>query len=138
MLKVAVVGSGVSGLTAAYVLAKHHHVTLYERDGRFGGHSNTVGVAGARGEVGVDTGFIVHNRHTYPRLVRLFEELGVGTQPSDMSFGVRCDADFVRAVARPPEGRINVLVFRRLAEDFGAEPRALWLALFPERRATHH
>jgi hypothetical protein len=54
------------------------------------------------------------------------------------AFGVRCDAEFVHAVARPPEGRINVLVFRRLAEDFGAEPRALWLALFPERRTTHH
>jgi hypothetical protein len=54
------------------------------------------------------------------------------------AFGVACDPDFVRAVARPPEGRINVLVFRRLAEDFGAEPRALWLALFPERRATQH
>ncbi len=105
MLKVAVVGSGVSGLTAAYVLAKHHHVTLYERDGRFGGHSNTVGVAGARGEVGVDTGFIVHNRHTYPRLVRLFEELGVGTQPSDMSFGVRCDGcDLEYAGARGVRG----------------------------------
>jgi hypothetical protein len=54
------------------------------------------------------------------------------------AFGVRCDAEFVRAVARPPEGRINVLVFHRLARDFGAEPRTLWLALFPERRMTHH
>jgi hypothetical protein len=52
--------------------------------------------------------------------------------------GYRCDLEFVRAVARPPEGRINVLVFLRLAELFGAEPRVLWLALFPERGATHH
>ena len=89
--RIAVVGSGVAGLTAAHVLGRHHQVSLYEREPRFGGHSNTVAVPGADGEVGVDTGFIVHNRLTYPHLIRLFDELGVETQPSDMSFGVRCD-----------------------------------------------
>jgi predicted NAD/FAD-binding protein len=123
-VNVAVVGSGVSGLTAAYALSRHHSVTLYERDTRFGGHSNTVGVAGARGEVGVDTGFIVHNRATYPRLVRLFEELGVDTQPSDMSFGVRCDgcgleyagARGARGVAAQPMRLARPRHLRMLAE----------------------
>ncbi|HYW29740.1 MAG TPA: FAD-dependent oxidoreductase [Gaiellales bacterium] len=90
-MRVAVVGSGVSGLTAAYVISRRHHVTLYEKDGRFGGHANTVAVPGAAGEVGLDTGFIVHNERTYPHLLRLFRELGVSTQSSDMSFGVRCE-----------------------------------------------
>ncbi|MDX6592897.1 MAG: uncharacterized protein QOJ13_2093 [Gaiellales bacterium] len=90
-MNVAVVGSGVAGLTAAYVIARHHEVTLYEKDGRFGGHANTVVVPGSRGEVGLDTGFIVHNRRTYPHLLRLFGELGIETQDSDMSFGVRCE-----------------------------------------------
>jgi predicted NAD/FAD-binding protein len=91
-MRVAVIGSGISGLTAAHVIARRGNgVTLYEKDGHFGGHSNTVTVPGERGEIGVDTGFIVHNRRTYPHLIRLFDELGVATQESDMSFGVRCD-----------------------------------------------
>jgi uncharacterized protein len=91
-LRVAVVGSGISGLTAAHVIAQHHRVTLFERDGRLGGHANTIGVRNADGrEIGLDTGFIVHNERTYPTLLRLFGELGVETQPSDMSFGVRCE-----------------------------------------------
>jgi len=59
-MRVAVVGSGVSGLTAAYVISRRHHVTLYEKDGHFGGHSNTVAVAGERGEIGVDTDSFAH------------------------------------------------------------------------------
>ena len=90
-MHVAVIGSGVAGLTAAHVVSRNHQVTLYERDARFGGHANTVSVAGAHGQVGLDTGFIVHNERTYPHLLRLFRELGVATQDSDMSFGVRCE-----------------------------------------------
>ena len=90
-MRVAVIGSGVAGLTAAYVVSRNHDVTLFEKDTRFGGHANTVSVAGARGQVGLDTGFIVHNERTYPHLLRLFGELGVATQDSDMSFGVRCE-----------------------------------------------
>jgi predicted NAD/FAD-binding protein len=90
-MRVAVIGSGVSGLTAAHVISRRHEVSLYEKDERFGGHANTVAVAGSRGEVGLDTGFIVHNERTYPHLLRLFGELGVATQTSDMSFGVRCE-----------------------------------------------
>jgi predicted NAD/FAD-binding protein len=91
-LSVAVVGSGVAGLTAAYVLSRRHAVTLFEREPRLGGHANTVPVRGAGGgELGLDTGFIVHNERTYPTLLRLFGELGVATQDSDMSFSVRCE-----------------------------------------------
>jgi predicted NAD/FAD-binding protein len=89
---VAVVGSGVAGLTAAHILARTHAVTLFERDDRLGGHANTIAVATGGGrEVALDTGFIVHNERTYPTLLRLFADLGIRTQSSDMSFGVRCE-----------------------------------------------
>ncbi len=84
---VAVIGSGVAGLTAAHVLRSTHDVTLYEADDRLGGHAHTHDVAG----LAVDSGFIVHNDRTYPHLTRLFGELGVATQESDMSMSVRCD-----------------------------------------------
>jgi uncharacterized protein len=91
-LRVAVVGSGVAGLTAAHIIARTHEVTLFERDDRLGGHANTIAIGTADGrEVALDTGFIVHNQRTYPTLLRLFAELGIATQDSDMSFGVRCE-----------------------------------------------
>lgn len=86
--RVAVVGSGVAGLTAAHVLASACEVTVYEADHRLGGHADTHEVDG----IAIDTGFIVHNERTYPTLLRLFDELGVATQDSDMSLSVRCDA----------------------------------------------
>jgi predicted NAD/FAD-binding protein len=86
----AVIGSGVAGLVAAHVLAKDAHVTLYEADVRLGGHADTHVVEVAGRTVAVDTGFIVHNDRTYPTLLRLFAELGVATQDSDMSMSVRC------------------------------------------------
>jgi predicted NAD/FAD-binding protein len=88
----AVIGSGVAGLTAAHVLSTRGAVTLYEADSRLGGHADTheVTVDGGR-TIGVDTGFIVHNDRTYPTLLRLFRELGVQTQESDMSMSVRDD-----------------------------------------------
>ena len=87
---VAIVGSGVAGLTAAHVLARRARVTLYEADSRLGGHADTH-LVDAAGELAVDTGFIVHNERTYPHLLRLFDELGVETQESDMSMSVRDD-----------------------------------------------
>lgn len=85
------VGSGIAGLTAAYLLADHHDVTLLERNGRLGGHAHTVDVPTRDGgSVAVDTGFIVHNERTYPNLLRLFDRLGVRTQPSEMSMSVSC------------------------------------------------
>ena len=86
--RVAVVGSGVAGLTAAWVASRTAHVTLYEADDRLGGHADTHRVPTADGELAIDTGFIVHNRRTYPTLLRLFAELGVETQPSEMSLSV--------------------------------------------------
>ena len=89
--RVGVIGSGVAGLTAAHVLQKATDVTLFEADDRLGGHAHTHDVADASGRlVQVDTGFIVHNERTYPTLLRLFAELGVTTQDSDMSMSVRC------------------------------------------------
>jgi uncharacterized protein len=87
MLEVAVVGSGISGLSAAWLLSKRHHVTLYEADSRIGGHSNTVDVDGAA----VDTGFIVYNEATYPNFSALLEHLGVETKPTNMTFAVSLD-----------------------------------------------
>lgn len=90
--RVAVIGSGVAGLTAAYVLNGQDRVTLFEADSRLGGHAHTHDVPQQDGPtLGVDTGFIVHNERTYPTLLRLFAELGVQTQDSEMSMSVRCD-----------------------------------------------
>ncbi|GAM98350.1 amine oxidase [alpha proteobacterium U9-1i] len=89
--RIAVIGSGIAGMSAAWLLSKAHEVTIYEKNDRLGGHSNTVNVHTASGTIPVDTGFIVFNDVTYPNLVALFEHLGVESQDSDMSFGVSLD-----------------------------------------------
>jgi uncharacterized protein len=92
-LKVAIVGSGISGLAVAHTLRDHADITLYEAGSYFGGHTHTVDVTlpTPQGNVthGVDTGFLVYNERTYPQLIRLFAELGVATAASDMSFSVQ-------------------------------------------------
>lgn len=85
-MRIAIVGSGISGLGAAYLLAPAHDVHVFERDKRAGGHANTVVHHG----LALDTGFLVHNARNYPLLGRLFRELGVATHESDMSFSVSC------------------------------------------------
>ena len=90
MKTIAVIGAGISGLAAAFLLSRRHRVDLFEREPRLGGHTNTVVVDGPNGAVALDTGFLVHNDRTYPNLVRLFAELGVVTRDSDMSFSVSC------------------------------------------------
>ncbi|MBV8295039.1 MAG: FAD-dependent oxidoreductase, partial [Mycobacterium sp.] len=90
---IAVIGSGVAGLTAAYALSAHDRVTLYEADSRLGGHAHTHLVDRGDGTIiGVDSGFLVHNDRTYPTLCRLFAELGVVTQETQMSMSVRAAA----------------------------------------------
>jgi predicted NAD/FAD-binding protein len=89
--RIAVIGAGVSGITAGYILSKSDHVTLFEADDRLGGHADTHLVVPPTGPpIGVDTGFIVYNERTYPLLTRLFAELGVVTQPAQMSMSVSC------------------------------------------------
>lgn len=90
--KIAVVGSGISGLSAAWLLSKSADVVLYEAEGRPGGHSNTVVVNDGSGAIPVDTGFIVYNDRNYPNLVKLFEHLDVPTLASNMSFAASLDA----------------------------------------------
>jgi hypothetical protein len=87
-MRIAIVGSGVSGLGAAWAAARVHDVTLFEADDRPGGHAHTTHVADRGRSVAVDSGFIVYNPPTYPNLVAWFEALGVPTEPSDMSFAV--------------------------------------------------
>jgi predicted NAD/FAD-binding protein len=88
--RVAVIGSGVAGLTAAYLLQRRYDVLLFEAAPRLGGHAHTHDVPARDGTVAVDSGFIVHNERTYPNLLRLFGELGVATRESEMSMSVRC------------------------------------------------
>ncbi len=90
-MRIAIIGGGISGLTAAYYLCREHDVTLFEAADYVGGHTNTVEV-NLDGEThSVDTGFIVYNRRTYPLFCRLLDELEIPTQPTSMSFSVRCE-----------------------------------------------
>ena len=90
-MKLAVVGSGVSGLVAAYVLQRVHDVTLFEADRRIGGHVHTHRVDVGQRAYAVDTGFIVLNTRNYPNFLKLLAQLKVPTQSTSMSFAVHCE-----------------------------------------------
>ena len=90
-MKIAIVGGGIAGLGAAWLLSQRYDVTLYEANGYPGGHSNTVTVPTRAGPIPVDTGFIVYNAPNYPNLTRLFDHLGVATEASTMSFAASLD-----------------------------------------------
>ena len=90
-MKIAVIGSGISGLVSAHVLADKHEVHLFEAENRLGGHTHTHEVEVASGKYNVDTGFIVHNDRNYPNFVKLMNKLDIETQPSFMSFSVKVE-----------------------------------------------
>ena len=90
-MKIAVVGSGISGLSAAYYLSKKHHVDLYEKEDHFGGHSHTIDLIFDKKKISVDIGFIVFNFETYPNLINFFKENEVDIEKSNMSFSVSVD-----------------------------------------------
>ncbi|MEX1164057.1 MAG: FAD-dependent oxidoreductase [Nitriliruptor sp.] len=131
-MRIAVIGTGISGLASAYLLSRHHEVHVFEREPRLGGHTHTVRVprSGApadprsrtEGELPVDTGFIVYNETTYPLLVALFDELGVATQPSDMSWSLRCErcdleyAGSARGIVAQPRNLASPSYLRMLAD----------------------
>lgn len=123
--RAAVVGSGISGLTAAHVLQRRYDVTLYESAGRLGGHTDTHDVATPdAGVVPIDTGFIVHNEQTYPLLCRLFSELEVETRPTTMSMSIHCEgcgleyagAKGLGGVFAQPRSVSNLAFLRLLAQ----------------------
>lgn len=87
-MRIAIVGSGIAGLGAAWALSRQHEVVVFEREDRPGGHSHTVEVDTGREKLALDTGFLVYNESNYPELVRLFDRLGIESVPSDMSFSV--------------------------------------------------
>ncbi len=97
MKRLAVIGGGIAGLGAAWLLRRRYAVTLFEREVRIGGHSNTIAVEEDGRSVPIDSGFMVFNKVTYPYLLRLFEELRVPIKPTEMSFSVRhdgCDVEY--------------------------------------------
>ena len=130
---VAVIGSGVSGLVGAYALALRDRVTLYEADTRLGGHAHTHYIDVGRGDghtVAVDSAFLVHNDRTYPTLCRLFDELGIDTQETDMSMSVRDDASGLEyAGARG---------FGGLFPSMSSLTRPRYLLMLAEVKRFHH
>lgn len=91
-MRIAIVGSGISGLVVAYLLNGGNEITVFESDDRVGGHAHTVDVESSDGRLGVDTGFVVFNEGAYPHFTKLLKRLGVQSQVSDMSFSVQCAA----------------------------------------------
>ncbi|MGB7861296.1 MAG: FAD-dependent oxidoreductase [Acidimicrobiia bacterium] len=121
--RIAIVGSGIAGLGAAWALQSSNEVVVYEADSRIGGHSNTVDVPTSEGVTSVDTGFIVYNEVTYPNLTRLFETLNVPTEFSDMSFAFSMDgrleyAASLGGVLAQPSNLLRTR-FRAMLRDIG-------------------
>ena len=132
-MRIAIVGSGISGLTAAWLLSRRHEVMVFESEPRIGGHTATIDVRLDGRDYAIDTGFIVYNDRTYPNFIKLLSELGVASQPTEMSFSVSHDiADLEyagsnlntlfaqrRNLWRPAYWRMlaDILRFNRLTSD---------------------
>ncbi len=121
-MRIAIVGAGVSGLVCAHALYRDHELVVFEASDRAGGHANTVHVETATGAYDLDTGFVVYNDRNYPGFERLLGELGVATQPSQMSFGVSDGVDFEYNGASPnglfaTRGNIFAPSFHRMIAD---------------------
>jgi uncharacterized protein len=137
-MRIAIVGTGVSGLVCAHLLSRRHDITVFEADSRPGGHAHTVRIDLADETHEVDTGFLVYNERNYPGLVRLFDQLDVTTKPSDMSFSVSDEISGVewrgtslntlfaqrRNAVRPAFLRMlsDIVAFNRAARALVAEP----------------
>ena len=142
-MRIAIVGSGISGLVAAHQLHPRHEIRLFEAADRIGGHTHTVDVTLEGRRYAVDTGFIVYNDATYPNFSRLLSELGVATQPSDMSFGLHCERSGLewssvglRGLFAQPRNLLRPS-FHRMLRDvprFHSAARALLSA--PDEKAT--
>ncbi|WP_037330611.1 NAD(P)/FAD-dependent oxidoreductase [Salinivibrio socompensis] len=122
-MKIAIIGSGIAGLTCAHYLNKQHNIQLFEVNDYLGGHTATVDVEVDSGQYAIDTGFIVFNDRTYPNYERLLNEIGVGRQPSQMSFSVRNDANGLEynghslsSLFAQKRNILNVRFYRFLAE----------------------
>jgi predicted NAD/FAD-binding protein len=142
-VKIAVIGSGISGLVAAHQLAREHEVEVFEAETRIGGHTHTVDVELGGAHYAIDTGFIVYNERTYPHFTRLLRELGVETQPSDMSFGLSCErtglewgSRGLRGVFAQPSNALRPSFQRMLSDIFRFNRESRPLLNRPEEKAT--
>ena len=112
-MKIAVIGSGISGLSSAYYLSKKHQVDLFEREDHFGGHSHTLDLIIDKRKLAVDIGFIVFNHETYPNLINFFKEINVDIEKSDMSFSVSVENSKFEYCGRGLKGifanKLNIL-----------------------------
>lgn len=152
MKRIAVVGAGIAGMSAAYLLSHKYEVHLLEREDRLGGHTHTHQIETSRGVLPIDTGFIVHNDRTYPNLVKLFSQLGVHRQKSDMSFGVSCRKTGFEYSSRGMSGLFaqkknylrpahyrflrEILRFNRVAQSILNDPSAATMTLGTYIRAN--
>ena len=131
-MRIAVIGSGISGMVSAYLLSQDHDIVLYEANDTIGGHTHTIDVCIQGVSYSVDTGFIVFNEKTYPNFIKLMRSLGVAWQPSNMSFSVQCDQTGL--VFSP--SNLNALFVQRKNLFRPSFYRMLWDALRFRREAS--
>ena len=130
-MRIAIVGSGISGMGAAWALHRHHEVALFEKEPRLGGHSHTVDIDYDGTPIAVDTGFIVYNELNYPNLTALFGHLGVATQESDMTFGFSA-----RGGALEWRGNTVRSLFAQKRNVFRPSFHRMWLDILRFRRES--